>query len=91
MKLKTKKKAKISNSKFILIIFSLTLQEKIHLTERVRKLSNEGLAAFVRLVQKECPSAFEDLDAEKVQVRVDYLDKPTFGSLQNLLDSYLLK
>lgn len=67
----------------------LTLQEKIYLTERVRKLPNEGLAEFVRLVQKECPSAFEDLDTERVQVRVDYLDKRTNELLHELMNTYL--
>jgi hypothetical protein len=68
---------------------SLNLQEKINLTEKVRKLSNEGLSAFVRLVQKECPNAFEDLDAEKVQVRVDFLDRDTYSQLLVLVDHYL--
>lgn len=77
------------NSKKIIIIISLNLQEKIQLTEKVRKLSNEGLAAFVKYIQSECTSAFEDLDAEKVQVRVDYIDKATFNSVMQMLDQYL--
>ena len=59
------------------------------MTERVRKLSNEGLAAFVRLIQKQCSSAFDDLDQEKVQVKVDYIDKHTYELVQQLLDEYL--
>lgn len=69
--------------------FRLNIQEKINLTEKVRKLSNEGLSAFVKLVQVECPLAFEDLDAEKVQIRVDYLDRTTYASLMILVDHYL--
>ena len=67
----------------------LSLQEKISLTEGVRKLSNEGLSAFVKLVQTQCPSAFEDLDAEKVQVRVDMLDRNTYESLSTLVNKFI--
>ena len=70
-------------------LFSLTIQEKITLTDKVRKLSNEGLSAFVKMVQNNCPAAFEDLDAEKVQVRVDYLDKNTYSQLVVIIDHYL--
>jgi hypothetical protein len=67
----------------------LTLDEKISLTEKVRKLSNEGLAEFVKLIEKECPSAFEDLDNERVQIRVDYLDRRTNSILNELINSYI--
>lgn len=67
----------------------LTLEEKINLTEKVRKLPNEGLAEFVRTVQKECPAAFEDMDTERIQVRVDYLDKRTNNILHQLMSNYL--
>lgn len=67
----------------------LTLDEKISLTEKVRKLSNEGLAEFVKLIEKECPSAFEDLDNERVQIRVDYLDRRTNTILNELINSYI--
>lgn len=70
---------------------SLSLQEKISLTERVRKLSNEGLAAFVKLVQKECGSAYEDMDSEKIQIRVDFLDRSTYLNVESLLDNFLNK
>lgn len=72
-----------------MLLFRLNVQEKIQLTEKVRKLSNEGLSAFVKLVQKDCPTAFEDLDAEKVQIRVDYLDRSTYNQLLILVDHYL--
>jgi len=41
------------------------------------------------MVQNNCPAAFEDLDAEKVQVRVDYLDKNTYSQLVVIIDHYL--
>jgi hypothetical protein len=56
----------------------LNLQEKITFTERIRKLSNEGLASLVRLIQKECLNAIEDLDNERLQIKIDNLDRKTY-------------
>ena len=59
------------------------------MTDKVRKLSNEGLSAFVKMVQNNCPKAFEDVDAEKVQVRVDNLDRSTYSQLLVIIEHYL--
>jgi hypothetical protein len=56
----------------------LNLQEKITLTDRIRKLPNEGLASLVRLIQKECIVAIEDLDNERIQIKIDNLDRRTY-------------
>ena len=70
-------------------------------TDRIRKLSNEGLAAvykiyfyilfkriqLVRLIQKECSQAIEDVDSEKLQIRVDSLDRKTFEQINQLIDT----
>jgi hypothetical protein len=32
-------------------------------------------------VQKECGNAIEDLDAERLQIRVDLLDKKTYSQI----------
>lgn len=69
------------------LYFSLTLNEKINLTERIRRLTNEGLAAFVRLLQKECPQACEDLEGDRLQIRVDNIDRKTFGNALELIES----
>lgn len=65
----------------------MTLQEKVTVTDRIRKLGNEGLAAMVRLIQKECSQALEDLDTEKLQIRVDSIDRRTFEQINQLIDT----
>ena len=69
-------------------LFRISVKERMFLLERVKKLSNDGLASviiifcllisqLVRLIQKECPSSIEDLDSEKLQIKLDCLDKKT--------------
>ncbi len=43
----------------------------------------------MRIVQKECPKALEDLDQDKLQVKVDLLDRQTYNQLNTLVDSLL--
>lgn len=80
------RKCRVMTSK-LFDYYSLTLNEKITLTEKIRRLSNEGLAAFVRLLQKECPQACEDLEAERLQIRVDNIDRKTYGNVLDLIES----
>jgi hypothetical protein len=56
----------------------LTYEDKIELSERVRRVSHETMAQIVLLVQKECPPAYEEIDDERIQVKVDKLDRDTF-------------
>ena len=57
------------------------------MTERIRRLTHKGLAALVRLIQKECAQAIEDLDIEKLQIRVDLIDRKTFDQINQLIDT----
>ncbi len=65
----------------------LSLQEKIGITDKIRKLTNEGLAALVRLIQKECAQALEEIDSEKLQIRVDSIDRRTYENILQLIES----
>jgi hypothetical protein len=42
---------------------------------------------LVRLIQKECSSALEDIDNEKLQIRIDSLDRKTFEQINQLIDT----
>jgi molybdenum cofactor biosynthesis enzyme MoaA len=42
---------------------------------------------LVRLIQKECASALEDIDNEKLQIRIDSLDRKTFEQINQLIDT----
>ncbi len=41
----------------------------------------------MRLIQKECAAALEDIDNEKLQIRVDSLDRKTFDQINQLVDT----
>ena len=57
------------------------------MTEKVKKLGPEGLVKFVNLVQELCPRAKSDLDAKRLQIKIDDLDKDAFIKIDALLDS----
>jgi uncharacterized protein YaaW (UPF0174 family) len=42
---------------------------------------------LVRLIQKECSQALEELDSEKLQIRVDSIDRKTFDQINQLIDT----
>jgi hypothetical protein len=42
---------------------------------------------LVRLIQKECSTALEDIDNEKLQIRIDSLDRKTFDQINQLIDT----
>ena len=65
---------------------SLTLAEKTKLVETVREISNDGLTQIVKIILKECPKAIEDIDNEKLQIKVDLLDKKTLDSINQYLE-----
>ena len=65
---------------------SLTLAEKTKLVETVREISNDGLTQIVKIILKECPRGIEDIDNEKLQIKVDLLDKKTYDSINQYLE-----
>lgn len=69
----------------------LTMNQKINLTEKIRNLSNEGIAKVVNFIKKECPKGIEDIDSEKLQIKLDQLDIKTYNELMNLIDNFLKK
>ena len=73
-------KAKNENS-------GLTLAEKTKLIESIREQDNEGLTQIVKIILKECPIGIEDIDSEKLQIKIDLLDSKTY----DLINQYLEK
>ncbi len=57
------------------------------LTEKVKKLGPEGLAKFVDMVQELCPKAKSDLDAKRLQIKIDDLEKDAFLKISAMLDT----
>ena len=66
---------------------SLTLSDKTKLIESIREQSNEGLTQIVKIILRECPKGIEDIDNEKLQIKIDLLDYKTF----DLINQYLEK
>ena len=63
---------------------TLTLAEKTKLIESIREQPNEGLTQIVKIILKECPKGIEDIDSEKLQIKVDLLDKKHMILLINI-------
>lgn len=43
-------------------------EQKVQFTEKVRRLTNEGLTKLVKQVKALCPDALEDVDDEKLHI-----------------------
>ncbi len=58
-------------------------------TEKVRRLTNEGLTRLVKRVKEICPQALEDVNEEKLHIKVDDIEKDAFEKLDLLVDENL--
>ena len=67
----------------------LSMTEKMNLTDKIRILSNDGLTQVVKLIMKECPNGIEDLDSEKLQIKIDLIDHRTYELLLVTIDNSL--
>ena len=65
----------------------LSMTEKMNLTDKIRILSNEGLTQVVKLIMKECPNGIEDIDSEKLQIKIDLLDHKTYKLLMDSIEN----
>lgn len=63
----------------------LSLDSKIEFAEKVKKVSHEVLAEIVKIVDSDCKHALEELDSDRIQIKVDSLDKATFEKLMGLV------
>lgn len=70
---------------------SLTMTQKMNLTEKIRMLNNDGLSKVVSIIIKKCPKGIEDIDNEKLQIKIDLIDTKTFEELMNVVDSCVTK
>ena len=67
----------------------LSMSEKISLTEKIRILSSDGLTQIVNIITKECPKGIENIDSEKLQIKIDLIDQRTYGLLLEIIDKWL--
>ena len=66
---------------------TLTMEQKMKLTDKIRVLSNEGLTQVVKLIMKECPKGIEDVDSEKLQIKIDLIDHKTYTQLLETIEN----
>ena len=77
-----------SNLKF-LINFRVPFEKKVQFTEQVRRLTNDGLTKLVKKCKDLCPAVLEDVDAEKLHIKVDDIGKDHFDILTKLVEENL--
>ena len=69
----------------------VSFEDKVSFTEKVRRLTNQGLTRLVTRVKELCKDALEDVDAEKLHIQVDKIDSESFRKLVDLVDENLVK
>jgi hypothetical protein len=65
----------------------ITLDEKAQLSEKVVNVSNQILSQMVILIETSCKSAIDYLEAEKINIRLDGLDRSTFDKVVSLINA----
>lgn len=69
----------------------ITFDDRIKFTDNVRKLTIEQMTELVKKIQEECPSVLDDLDSDKLQIKVDDIDKVSFEKLMDFTKQWLNK
>lgn len=64
----------------------MSFDSKVNFTEKVRLLSNEGLKKLVKKIKEVCKSALEDVNSEKLNIKVDEIEQAQFDVLVQLVD-----
>lgn len=67
----------------------ITFEEKVAFAESVRKLSDVGLTKLVKAVKEKCEIALSDVDAERLQIKIDDIDKDSFSEIKKIVDQSL--
>ena len=69
----------------------VSFEERLKFTDNVRKLTIEQMTLLIKMIQEECPSVIDDIDSDKLQIKVDYIDKVSFEKLIDFTRSWLNK
>ena len=65
----------------------LSIADKTKLIDMIRQQSNEGLTQIVKIILKNCPEGIEDIDNDKLQIKIDFLTNKEL----NLITEYVEK
>ena len=65
----------------------LSLEDKSKLIDIIKQQNNDGLTQIVKIILKACPEGIEDIDNDKLQIKIDFLTYKEF----NLIVEYVEK
>ena len=65
----------------------LSNEDKTDLINKIKEQSNEDLTQIVKIIVRNCPDGIEDIDSDKLQIKVDFL---RYKDLK-LINDYLSK
>lgn len=66
---------------------AVSFEEKWEMTEQIKKLNHDTLLSMVTICRDHCPSSIKELEADKVQITIDDLDRATFNIMKELIHS----
>eukprot|EP01016_Furgasonia_blochmanni_P018387 TRINITY_DN2089_c0_g1_i2.p1 TRINITY_DN2089_c0_g1~~TRINITY_DN2089_c0_g1_i2.p1 ORF type:complete len:260 (+),score=43.15 TRINITY_DN2089_c0_g1_i2:80-859(+) len=69
---------------------SVSYQDKVKLSQKAKKLTQEQLGQVVKIIQEECSNAFKEVEKDRYQILVDNLNKDTFNKIWEYVDSCML-
>jgi hypothetical protein len=59
----------------------ISILERIHLVDKVRKLDNDSTCSLVKFLYFLRKDFIEDVNEEKLQIRIDLIDRNTYQKL----------
>jgi len=77
---------KASNNKKSENNSNLSFAQKTKLIENIKELTNDILTQIVKIILRECPKGIEDIDTEKLQIKVDLLDSKTYEIINQIIE-----
>ena len=57
--------------------------------DRIKRLTNDGLASLVKLIEKELPQAIDESHPERVEIKLTLIDRSFYDQINQLIDTYL--
>ena len=64
----------------------LSIADRSKLTDMIKQQSNEGLTQIVKIILKSCPDGIEDIDNDKLQIKIDFLTYKEFKLIKEYID-----
>lgn len=66
---------------------TVSIPAKLEFTEKIRRVNHEVLADIVKTIETENKNALQELDPDRLEIKVDVLNKSTFEKLLRIVNS----